>query len=315
MKLMVTGSSGFVGRAVSDHFESGDHTVVRVVRSQESPTCLVVPDISSETDWSGALEGVDCVIHCAAKISTNQTFETEASLASYRRVNVEGTRRLAEQAAANSVLRLVFLSSVKVNGENTERGTAYTELDVPGPRDAYGQSKLEAEQALMEVAQKTGLEVVIIRPPLVYGPGVKGSFATLVKWVRKGIPLPFGIVHNRRSLIALDNLVNFIAFCADRERSPHAANQVLLVSDGEDVSTTELLCKVARTYGVKARLLPIPVNWIKLPARLLGKSAIADRLLESLQVNSSKATNLLGWAPVVTMDEQLRKMAQHDTPI
>jgi nucleoside-diphosphate-sugar epimerase len=161
----------------------------------------------------------------------------------------------------------------------------------------------------LDIAQETGMEAVIIRPPLVYGPGVKGNFASMVNWVKKDLPLPLGAVHNQRSLVALDNLVDFIALCADRERSLNAANQVFLISDGEDVSTSELLRKVAKAYGVKSRLLPMPVGLMKLAAKLLGKGVVADRLFGNLQVDSSKARKLLGWKPVVTMDEQLAKMA------
>jgi nucleoside-diphosphate-sugar epimerase len=226
---------------------------------------------------------------------------------------VKGTLNLARQAAAYGVKRFVFLSSVKVNGECTLNGCAFRAADIPAPEDAYGISKLEAEQGLMDLARETGMEVVIIRPPLVYGPGVKGNFASLVRWVRKGIPLPLGVVHNKRSLVALENLVDFIALCADPERSKLAANEVFLISDGEDVSTNGLLRKVANAYSVAPRLMPIPVLWIRTVARLLGKRAVADRLLGSLVVDSSKAWDLLGWKPVVSMDEQLKNMALHDT--
>jgi nucleoside-diphosphate-sugar epimerase len=186
---------------------------------------------------------------------------------------------------------------------------------VPAPQDAYAISKWEAEQGLMAIARETGMGVVIIRPPLVYGLDVKGNFAKLVQWVRKGIPLPFGALQNRRSLLALDNLVSFIALCADPAKSPKAANEVFLISDGEDVSTAELLRRVARAYGTKAHLIPVPPAWLRFGARLLGKSAVADRLLGSLVIDSSKARELLGWRPVVTMDEQLQKMARDAAPV
>lgn len=234
-------------------------------------------------------------------------------LAEYRRVNVQGTLALARQAAQAGVRRFIFLSSIKVNGERTGNGKSFCEADLPLPEDAYGLSKLEAEQGLMPLTQETGMEIVIIRPPLVYGPGVKGNFASMVRWVRKGIPLPFGAVRNKRSLVALENLVNFITLCADPERSPRAANEVFLISDGEDVSTTELLRKVACAYGVSPRLLPVPVGLLRIAAGVLGKRAVADRLLGSLVVDSSKARELLGWKPVISMDEQLRKMALHDS--
>lgn len=222
---------------------------------------------------------------------------------------------LARQAAGTGVHRFVYISSVKVNGERTASNTAFHVGDTPVPEDAYGMSKYEAEQGRMALARDTGMEVVIIRPPLVYGPGVKGNFASLVRGVRKGIPLPLGAVHNKRSLVALENLVDFIAVCADPERSPRAANEVFLISDGDDFSTTELLRKVAKAYHVAPCLLPIPVSWIKTVAGFLGKSDVADRLLGSLVVDSSKARELLGCKPVVSMDMQLKKMASHDSCI
>jgi len=238
--------------------------------------------------------------------------QCSAPLAEFRRVNIEGTAALARQAADAGVRRFVFLSSVKVNGEFTEHGQAFTTNGAPAPADPYGLSKFEAEQGLLQLARRSDMEVVIIRPPLVYGPGVKGNFATMVRWVRKGYPLPLGAVNNQRSLVAVDNLVDFIALCADRTRTPRAANQVFLISDGEDVSSPELLRRVARAYGVPSRLWPVPQAWLRLAARLLGQSAAADRLLGSLVVDSSKARDLLGWRPGVTMEDQLRKMALHD---
>jgi nucleoside-diphosphate-sugar epimerase len=234
-------------------------------------------------------------------------------LAEFRRVNTEGTLNLARQAAAAGVKRFVFLSSVKVNGEITRRGCLFRADDVSAPEDAYGLSKLEAEQGLIALASETGMGVVIIRPPLVYGPGVKGNFASMVRWLRKGIPLPFGTVHNQRSLVALENLVDFIALCAQPERSPCAANEVFLISDGEDISTSELMRKAARAYGLEARLLPVPAPWIYAAATIFGKGAVAQRLLGSLAVDNSKARELLGWTPVISMDEQLQKMARYDS--
>lgn len=268
--------------------------------------------MGAQTDWARVLEqGVDVVVHCAARAHVMHD-ELANPLTEYRRVNVQGTENLARQAAAAGVRRFVFISSVKVNGEATQPGQPFTPADAPAPQDDYGLSKHEAEQALWQVARDTGMEVVIIRPPLVYGPGVKGNFARMVQWVRQGVPLPLGAVHNRRSLVALDNLVDFITLCASPERSPQAANQTFLVSDGDDVSTTELLRRVAHAYGVPVRLLPVPVGLMRGAARLLGKTAVADRLLGSLQVDASKARDLLGWTPPVTMHEQLRKMALYD---
>lgn len=314
--IAITGASGFVGQALSTELAVSGLRVKPLVRSvlKNNISAALVGDIGSETDWSAALDDVNCVIHCAARVHVMRD-SAKDPLAAFREANVAGTRQLAEQAAAFGVRRLVFLSSVKVNGERTMPGGAFSYSDMPAPEDAYGVSKWEAEQALWKVSQQTGLEVVIIRSPLVYGPLVKGNFASLVKWIRKGIPLPFGAIENRRSLVALDNLVSFIALCADQEKSPMAANQIFLISDGEDVSTTMLLRKIAQAYRKKPRLLPVPANWMRFGAKLLGKTAVAERLLGSLQVDSSKARDLLGWRPVVTMDEQLRKMAQHDANI
>ena len=273
-----------------------------------------VGELGSSTDWTACLQGVGVVIHCAARAHVMQD-ETGDPLLEYRRVNVQGTLALAEQAVKAGVRRFIYISSIKVNGERTASNIPFHAEDIPAPEDAYGISKLEAEQGLLALARNTGTEVVIIRPPLVYGPGVKGNFASMVSWVRKGMPLPLGAVHNKRSLVAVENLVDFIALCANPERSPRAANEVFLISDGEDVSTTELLRKVASAYNVAPRLLPIPVLWIQTTARLLGKRAVADRLLGSLVVDSSKARDLLGWKPVVSMDEQLKMMALHDTRI
>jgi nucleoside-diphosphate-sugar epimerase len=239
-------------------------------------------------------------------------------LTEFRKMNRDATLAVARLAAESGVKRFVFLSSIKVNGEMTRPGHSFKPDDIHVPDDPYGLSKYEAEQGLLALAQKTGMEVVIIRPPLVYGPGVKANFASMMKWMGKPIPLPFGAIHNQRSLVALDNLVSFISLCADREKSPKAANQVFLISDGQDVSTTQLLRKVGQALnhhtpsGIKAWLVPIPVSIMTFFAKLLGKGAVANRLFGSLQVDSSKARDLLGWQPIVPMDEQLAKMTKKD---
>ena len=227
-------------------------------------------------------------------------------LAEYRKVNRDATLALARLAAQAGVKRFVFVSSIGVNGNLST--SPFCENDEPHPHDAYSLSKYEAEQGLLAIAKETGLEVVIIRPPLVYGANAPGNFGSLVKWLKKGVHLPFGVVRNARSSVALDNLVDFIALCADPARSPKAANEVFLVSDGVDVSTSDLLRKVAKACGVKSRLLPVPVGLMRFAARVLGKGAVADRLFGNLQVDSSKAHDLLGWKPVVTMDEALSQM-------
>ena len=311
----MTGATGFVGQGVLAELSLRGHKVIPVVRRISGlPREVLVHDISTETDWSVALAGCQTVVHLAARVHVMRD-EASDPMADFRRVNVASTLNLARQAAAAGLKRFVFLSTVKVNGETTEPGQKFSADDTPAPQDAYSISKMEAEQGLREICARTGLEVVIIRPPLVYGPGVKGNFASMVRWVHKGMPLPLGAVHNKRSLVALENLVDFIALCADPVRSPRAANEVFLISDGEDVSTTELLRKVANAYNATPRLLPIPANWIQTVTRLLGKRDLADRLLGSLVIDSYKARDLLGWNPVVSMDDQLKMMALHDTRI
>jgi nucleoside-diphosphate-sugar epimerase len=247
------------------------------------------------------------VVHTAARVHVMADTAADP-LAAFRAANVEVTLNLALQAVAAGVRRFVFLSSIGVNGAYTAPGKFFSEMDQPKPHNFYALSKLEAEHGLLQIAAQTGLEVVIIRPPLVYGPGAPGNFASLLRWVQRGLPLPLGAVHNQRSFVALDNLVSLVLLCADRARSPQAANQVFVVADGEDVSTSTLLRKVARAAGRSSRLLPVPASWLLAAASGLGKRVVADRLLGNLQVDATKARSLLGWEPVVTMDEQLAKI-------
>ena len=267
---------------------------------------VLVSDLSVDTDWSLALLGVSQVVHAAARVHVMQDAALDA-LTEYRRVNVQGTLNLARQAAATGVKRFIFLSSVKVNGEATQPGQFFTADDAPSPQDPYGISKMEAVEGLREIAARTGMEVVIIRPPLVYGPGVKANFQAMTRWLVRGAPLPFAaITHNRRSLVALDNLVDLIVTCIHH---PAAANQTFLVSDGEDLSTTDLLRRMGHALGKPARLLPVPPALLKLEATLLGKPEMAQRLCGSLQVDISKTRQLLGWSPPVSVDEGLRRAA------
>ena len=226
------------------------------------------------------------------------------TLAEFRKVNVEGTLNLARQAAEAGVKRFVFISSIKVNGEGTEFGKPYTADDAPAPVDPYGISKLEAEQGLLGLASETGMEITIIRPVLVYGPGVKGNFASMINLVEKGIPLPLGAIHNQRSLVGIDNLVDLIIRCIDH---PAAANQVFLAADGEDLSTTELLRIVAKAIERPSRLIPVPAPVLQFGATLLGRKAMAQRLLGSLQVDILKTRELLDWTPPVSVDEGLKR--------
>jgi nucleoside-diphosphate-sugar epimerase len=234
--------------------------------------------------------------------------EAAEPLAEYRRVNVDGTLNLARQAAAAGVQRFVFISSIKVNGEQTPLGQPFTADDTPAPEDAYGISKWEAEQGLQQLASETGVEVVIIRPPLVYGPKVRGNFASMISLAEKGLPLPLGAINNQRSLVALDNLVNLIITCIDH---PAAANQVFLAGDGKDLSTTELLQGVAKAIGKPSRLISVPASLLMLGATLLGKKAVAQRVLGSLQVDISKARDLLEWEPPISVEEGLKRCFVH----
>jgi len=269
------------------------------LRRDDGQDGVVVGDLGPDTDWSSALEGVDAVVHLAARVHVMDE-EAEDPLAEFRRVNVAGTDNLARQAAEAGVKRLVFLSSIKVNGEVTQPGNPFTVEDAPAPQDPYAVSKFEAEEALRRVEKETGLEVVIIRPPLVYGPEVKGNFLRLIQLVQKGYPLPLGRVNNKRSLVALDNLVDLILTCLDH---PGAAGQTFLVSDGEDLSTPELVRKIARAMGKKPRLVPVPLVMLRLAGRITGKSAEVERLVGSLQVDIGHTCETLGWQAVVSVDE------------
>jgi len=318
VKALITGATGFVGKALIADLLSKACEVKALVRQSSVVLPLaveqvVVGDLVALTlsDPSGfskeVFEGVDAVIHTAARVHVMDDEATD-SLAEFRKINRDATLVLARLASEAGVKRFIFLSSIKVNGEMTRPGHSFKPDGVHVPDDPYGLSKYEAEQSLLELAKKTDMEVVIIRPPLVYGPDVKANFASMINWMGKGVPLPFGAINNKRSLVALDNLVNFIALCADREKSPKAANQIFLISDDEDVSTTELLRKVAKAQNKQAWLIPVPVSLMTFAAKLIGKGDVANRLFGSLQVDSSKARDLLGWKPVVTMDEQLQKM-------
>lgn len=308
MTILLTGASGFVGKAVLKASHQRGLNIRPVFRLLDSakghPEAVLVYRLDGEADWSQALQGVDVVIHAAARAHIMRE-EVPDPLAEYRRVNVEGTFNLARQAAAAGVRRFVFISSIKVNGEATAPGHPFTAGDNPAPEDAYAVSKAEAESQLKLVAQETGMEVTIIRPPLIYGPGVKGNFASLISWVRRGVPLPLGgVTLNRRSFVGLDNLVDLILVCADH---PKAANQIFLISDGEDLSTAELLRKIGNSLGGSVRLLWVPAGVISLMAGLLGKKVISQRLLGSLQVDIHKTCELLDWQPSVAMDEGLRR--------
>ena len=313
-KVLVTGASGFVGRAVCAEAAARGFAVGAATRSTSGFSGgienILVGNIDARTDWQPALAGCQAVVHTAARVHVM----TEAAgnpLDEFRRVNVQGSLNLAEQAAAAGVGRFVFISSVKVNGEATLPGRPFTADDVSAPLDAYGVSKMEAEQGLREIAARTGMELVIIRPPLVYGPGVRANFAAMMHWLRRGVPLPLGAIHNQRSLVALGNLVDLIITCLSH---PAAANQTFLVSDGQDVSTSELLRRMGQAMNHPARLIPVPAGLLTQAAALLGKGEVAQRLCGSLQVDIEKTHTLLNWQPPLTLDQGLKKAAEGLAP-
>ena len=307
-KVLITGANGFIGKSLTMELMASGFEVAAGVRqfSSELPSDAIqyeLGEISSTTSWSQSLQDVDVVIHLAARAHILKDNVSEP-LIEFRKVNVDGTLNLAKQAAEKSVKQLIFISSIGVNGNNNTR--PFTELDMLNPKEAYAVSKWEAELELLALSNETTMKMVIIRPPLVYGPHAPGNFGSLVRSMAKGIPLPFGAINNRRSFVALDNLVSFIIHCINH---PKAANEVFLISDNEDVSTSTLLRKVAKAFGLKSRLIPVPVRLMTFLAKLIGKGDVANRLFGSLQVDSSKARDLLGWKPVITMDEQLKKTA------
>ncbi len=298
---LVTGATGFIGSALLAALQG--RAVRRALRQPAVvalPGDTVVGDIGPDTDWGNALAGVDCVVHLAAR--THVTKEDAADpLAAYRRINVEATRRLAQQAATAGVRRFVFLSSIKVNGESSTE-QPFTEADAPAPQDAYGISKREAEDVLRDIAARSAMELVILRPPLVHGPGVKGNFLRLLQFIHRGILLPLASVRNRRSLIHVANLADAIVAGMD---APAAAGKTFLVSDEEDVSTPELIRSLAAGMGRPARLLPCPVILLELGAALIGQRDAVARLAGSLQTDASLLRNTLGWRPRIPLDQGL----------
>ncbi|MEZ5628484.1 MAG: SDR family oxidoreductase [Rhodocyclaceae bacterium] len=306
VKILVTGARGFVGQALCRHVRASGHELIAIVRQGPAESDeIALGTLDAHTDWRHVLSGVDVVVHLAGRAHAVDAPGDDVD-AVYHAANVVVTRNLAEQAREAGIQRFVFVSTIKVNGESTPPRCAFSADDSPAPEDAYGRSKLAAERYVASLCERSTMTYTVIRPPLVYGPGVKANFHSMMKWLCTGLPLPLGAIDNRRSLIGLENLVDLIMTAAQH---PMAANQVFLAGDGEDLSTTELLRRVARALGRPARLLPMPAAWIFATARMLGRQSLAARLCGSLQVDTAKARTLLGWQPPDTVDEGLRKTA------
>jgi nucleoside-diphosphate-sugar epimerase len=304
--ILVTGANGFVGAALCKTLHArGDH-VVAAVRQGACAGQVNVGNLGAGTDWRPALAGCDVVIHLAARVHVMSDQEQDP-LRAYREVNVEATLNLAKQAVQQGVKRFIFISSVKVNGESTT-GRPFSSADAPRPYEPYGQSKLEAETSLRELSHLTGLELVIVRPPLVYGPGVKANFRNLMRLVNLGIPLPFGSVNNSRSMVALDNLVDLLMVCSSH---PNAAGGIFMVSDGMDLSIADLIRMIAGAMGKKCRLIPVPVGLLSAGTRMLGKGAVLERLVGSLQVGIAPTQATLGWTPVITPQAAIAQSVAH----
>lgn len=310
MKILLTGASGFLGSRLIKNLHTKQDVIltaaVRRMAQISASRILEVQSLDANTDWSTAVANQQVVIHVAARAHVMKD-EIYDPLAEYRRVNVEGTVNLARQASEAGVQRFIFISSIAVNGSISTK--PFTEYDVPNPTELYAQSKWEAEKGLWEIQHETGIELVIIRPPLVYGPNAPGNFGSLMRWIDKGVPLPLGGIRNQRTLVGLDNLVDLIITCIDH---PAAANQVFLAGDGQDLSTTELLREVAKAAGKPSRLISIPSSLLMLTATLFGKKSVAERLLGSLQVDISKASDLLSWQPPFSTEEGLRRCFRKD---
>ena len=307
LKVLITGSNGFVGQYLDNYLKvQNRYSIICASRRPRSHKQSIVLDLASEFDVTPDLADIDVVVHCAARVHLMQD-DASDPLAEYRRVNTQGTLKLARQAADAGVKRFIFLSTIKVNGEASEIDRPFTPELARAPLDPYGLSKYEAEQGLLELAQETGMEVVIIRPPLVYGPGVKANFASMMSIVSKGIPLPFGAIHNQRSMVYVGNLASLIELCLTH---PEAADRVFLVSDDEDVSTTSLLKAMAAAMNRPSRLLPVPEKWLLAITKWLGKPGIGERLCGSLQVDISETKSCLGWRPPYRLGDALKQTVQ-----
>lgn len=301
-KIILTGASGFVGRHIKNTIPR-EKLILVGRRSLDEEYTFFPSDLDGNSQYGDIMKDVSCIIHCAARAHVmNEGNDNPYCL--YHKINVDGTLNLARQAAVNDVKRFIYISSIKVNGESTRVNSPFTEKNIPAPEDAYGISKLAAENSLRELSMETNMEVVIIRPPLVYGPGVKANFSAMMNLASKNFPLPLGAINNKRSMVALDNLVDLIVTCIDH---PKAANKTFLVSDDHDVSTTELLEMMVRAIGKTPRLLPVPMEWLKFAGKLIGKQAVIERLCGNLQVDISYTKEILGWQPPISMEEGIKR--------
>jgi len=313
MRLLISGASGFVGSALVSRLVRRPNTeVVGIFRGPPNRSgdsfnlAALIGNLDPDQDWSGMPRNSDALIHAAARVHVMKDAATDP-LAEYRRVNVDGTLNLARQAAAAGLRRFIFISTLKVNGEATEAERRFSADDAPAPPDPYSVSKWEAEQGLRELALRTGMEVVVIRPPLVYGPGVKGNFQEMAHWLKRGIPLPLGAIRNQRSMVNMDNLVDLIVTCIDH---PAAANQTFLASDGEDLSTPDLLRRTAAALGKPVRLISVPVWLLQTGAAAVGKTEAIQRLCESLRADITKTRRMLNWSPATSVEEGLKRTAE-----
>ena len=312
MRIFITGANGFIGSALVRKMHVLGFSIVGAVRKKtlifpSSVEQFEIGNMSEKTDWTTGLRNVNVVIHLAARVHI-MVDTAHDSLSEFRRINTEATLQLAKQAVNCGVRRFIYLSSIKVNGEFTAEGRPFTVDDKFIPTDPYALSKYEAEQQLLELSKNTSMEVVIIRAPLVYGPGVKANFSTMIKWLYKGIPLPFGSINNKRSLVSLDNLIDLLLTCV---KHPAAVNEIFLVSDDDDLSTTELLESLATALGKKSRLFSVNQKVLELFFGLIGKQGYASRICGSLQVDISKTKKLLNWTPPVSVDKGLGETSKH----
>ncbi len=306
--ILITGATGFVGKPLLLRLASVGYTVTPVVRKAGSfkSSEFVVTEINGNTKWTPVLKGIKTVIHVAAHV--HHTSQTQPVLDHYKQTNIDGTSKLANEARKAGVNRFIFISSIKANGEVADNHTPFTEITDPAPTDDYGASKLEAESLLKKACKSSQMQYVIIRPPLVYGPGVKANFQLLMSWIHRGRPVPLTKTKNFRSMIYLENLLDFIDICITH---PNAVNQTFLVSDRENLSTRELTLHLCYLLKSKSRIIAIPHSLLNLIARLFGKQERIKRLTSSLVINQQKAIDLLGWHPRLSVYEGLSKTVQH----